>query len=90
MTRMRIPPDSRWFDGHFDGAPILPGIAHIALAVEACANRARLRAIRDVRFNKPILPNDEIEIDVSGEREVRFTIRCGGAIATSGVLEFEA
>lgn len=88
MTRFTVSRDSPWFDGHFEGAPILPGIAHIAFAVEACATPKVLLAIRDVRFSRPVLPDDEVEVVLRGEREVRFEIRCNGKPASSGVLLF--
>jgi 3-hydroxyacyl-[acyl-carrier-protein] dehydratase len=82
---MKIPEDSLWFDGHFDGEPILPGVAHLALAIEACANGRELKVIRDVRFSLAIYPNDEIDVVAHGDR---FEIRCNGKIATTGTLVF--
>ena len=38
--RFSLAEDSPCFDGHFDGAPILPGIAHLALALTACARES--------------------------------------------------
>lgn len=84
-NRFRIAKDSRLFDGHFDGAPILPGIAHIALALHAIGDDRVPAAVRDVRFRAPIFPGDEVEVIFDGSR---FEIRSGGKPATTGVLVF--
>ena len=91
----RIDASSRLFDGHFDGAPILPGVAHVALALSACAERGiahgALQGLRDVRFSSPLEPGDEVEVvvvDGGDEASVRFDIRARGRSATSGLLIF--
>jgi 3-hydroxymyristoyl/3-hydroxydecanoyl-(acyl carrier protein) dehydratase len=85
----------RVFDGHFDEAPVLPGVAQIALVVEACRARgfgpASLVGVRDVRFSRPLGPHDPIEIALRGGQipsSVRFEIRTGGHAASSGTLLF--
>ena len=80
--RFRIERQSRLFDGHFDGAPILPGIAHIALALSASQDKT-LGGIRDVRFSRSLGPGDEVEVAI---RESRFEIRRAGNVASTGVL----
>lgn len=94
-SRFSVAEDSRCFDGHFDGAPILPGVAHLALALAACerkAGRARvLTGLRDIRFKRPLGPGDEVEIILAGGEQpnsVRFDIRCRGEQASSGLLIF--
>jgi len=91
--RCRISPDSRLFEGHFDGAPILPGVAHIALAVQACGTETgrapTLLGLRDVRFRRPLGPGSEVDVVLSSDRDpsfVRFEIRSGGEIVTTGAL----
>jgi hypothetical protein len=83
------------FDGHFDGAPILPGIAHLALALSACAResgRARvLIGLRNVRFSRTLGPGDEVEVVLAAghlPHSIRFELRCRGAHASSGLLLF--
>ena len=86
---------SRCFDGHFDGAPILPGVAHVALALSACANQGRkplaLGGLRDFRLRRPLRPGDEVEVVLTEGRDatsIRFEIRCLGESVTVGVLVF--
>jgi hypothetical protein len=93
----RLSEFSRCFDGHFDGEPILPGVAHLALALTACAQRHKggrrrvLTGVQDVRFRRKLGPNEEVEIVLADGREpfsIRFEIRCGRELATAGLLLF--
>ncbi len=86
-----VPHTSRCFDGHFEGAPILPGVTHLALVLSASEPEGLhyLAGVRDVRFSTPILPGDELEVRLEsgpGPSARRFEIRCGGRVASSGVL----
>lgn len=91
----RISPDSSCFDGHFDGAPVFPGVAHFAVALTACdqlriAERP-LIGLRDVRFSRPLHPGDEIEVkltDGAVPSSMLFEVRCRGERASSGLLVF--
>lgn len=92
-----VPAGSGCFDGHFEGAPILPGIAHLALVLEACATRfgipCELTGVGDVRWRRPIRPGDELAVAITGELSdsaVRFSIRCGAEIASSGTVMIAA
>lgn len=86
---------SRCFDGHFDGAPILPGVAHVALALSACVKQAGrplvLKGLRDFRLKRPLRPGDEVEVVLTEGKDaafVRFEIRCLGESVTVGLLVF--
>lgn len=89
-------PDERCFSGHFDDTPVLPGIAHVAIALEACARLTpppgTLVGLDDLRFLLPLAPADACVIALSpGDgASVRFQIRRGDALASSGVLRFAA
>lgn len=92
-TRFRLDPASRIFDGHFEGAPILPGVAHIALALEVCrrkpSGRIMLAGIRELRFLRPLGPGDEVEVAISpgtAGGSIRFEIHAGGEVASTGRL----
>jgi 3-hydroxymyristoyl/3-hydroxydecanoyl-(acyl carrier protein) dehydratase len=92
-----VPVGSACFDGHFQGAPILPGVAHLALILEACSrrfgNRCVLAGIGEVRWRRPVKPGDKLTIALTGELSdptVRFSIRCGSEVASSGVIAVAA
>jgi 3-hydroxymyristoyl/3-hydroxydecanoyl-(acyl carrier protein) dehydratase len=66
---IHVPPDSPWFDGHFPGEPILPGVAQIGMVFDAI-RRARNRelkisSVRRVRFKRIIRPDDQLKIIVA-------------------------
>jgi 3-hydroxyacyl-[acyl-carrier-protein] dehydratase len=90
-------PDARYFAGHFDNAPVLPGVVLIAMAVNVCAERGLetgpLAGLRDVRFSRPLGPGDAIDVLLEQGRDphsIRFEIRAAGQPAASGVLLFAA
>ncbi|MFN7979043.1 MAG: polyketide synthase dehydratase domain-containing protein [Vicinamibacterales bacterium] len=86
-------PDDPCFAGHFDDAPVLPGIAHVAIALEACARLTPapgpLVALDDLRFLQPLLPGDRCVIAITASPPAaRFEIRRDGVLASSGRLTF--
>ena len=88
--------DSRCFDGHFDGEPVFPGVAHLALALGACAVRDRgvsrvLTGVYDLRFKRKLLPGDQVMVVLAAGRapsSCRFEIRRGTELVTAGLLQF--
>jgi 3-hydroxymyristoyl/3-hydroxydecanoyl-(acyl carrier protein) dehydratase len=94
-VRFRVNASGRCFDGHFDGAPILPGVVQLAMALDVCAAwddpPGRLLGVRDVRFSRPILPGDEVDVLLTAAHDpatFRFEIRADGEAVTSGLLLF--
>jgi 3-hydroxyacyl-[acyl-carrier-protein] dehydratase len=57
------------FEGHFPGAPLLPGIVQIEIAlfcVKQILNKdASVSEIKKAKFIKPILPDTEIHISIN-------------------------
>ncbi len=92
---------SPWFDGHFPGQPILPGIAMIAMAFdaargkEACeGNSIRLKSVKRVRFKKPVRPDEPFTLSLRREQKesgisYNFTILLEGEAACTGILNIE-
>jgi 3-hydroxymyristoyl/3-hydroxydecanoyl-(acyl carrier protein) dehydratase len=92
---------SPWFDGHFPGQPILPGIAMIAMAFDAArekearqGNSIRLKAVKRVRFKKPVRPDEPFTLTLKREQKesgvsYNFTILLAGEAACTGILEIE-
>jgi 3-hydroxymyristoyl/3-hydroxydecanoyl-(acyl carrier protein) dehydratase len=98
----RVPADSAWYDGHFPGNPILPGIALVALVEEAIlrVERERGRAvemtgIRRVRFRLPVKPDDAIRLEAAresrrGTPSYAFNVFLEEELACSGILTIGA
>jgi len=75
-----ISPDLVFFRGHFPGNPVLPAAIQIDRLVLPCAKSSwpdlgSVRAIRRIKFKRPITPNQRVRINVHriGEH-VRFRI----------------
>ena len=92
---MHVVPDARLFDGHFDGGPVLPGVALLDLAAAACRARGlesgEFTGVRDVRFTQPVGPGEAVDIELIGigaPGAVRFETRVKGQVVASGVLLF--
>lgn len=65
-TEIHIPSDSPWFNGHFPGEPILPGVAQIGMVFDAIRKAHNqdlmISGVRRVRFKRMIRPDDWLKI----------------------------
>jgi 3-hydroxyacyl-[acyl-carrier-protein] dehydratase len=65
-TDIHVPSDSPWFDGHFPGEPILPGVAQIGMVFDAIRKAHNqdliISGVRRVRFKRMIRPDDRLKI----------------------------
>jgi len=88
-----VPADLAYFEGHFPGSPIVPGVAQIVALAEARARAAwpdlgPSRGLRRVKFKKGLYPGDALELRLRREGEkVSFTI-VGDELHTKGSLLF--
>lgn len=71
--------DSPWFQGHFPGNPILPGIAQLALVkavvAQAAGTAITVKALRRVRYRQMIRPNDSMKIEVVAAPDEKYTYK---------------
>lgn len=89
--------DSPWFSGHFPGAPILPGIAQLALVLdslqEALKSNLRIAGLKRVRFRQIIKPADFLNINITNNKgdakSYSFKIMINKDIACAGTLVVE-
>ena len=91
-ARLQVEPDSLCFQGHFEGQPILPGIAQlgIVLAVLAAQGPARgLDAVRSLKLKRLVRPGEVLEVRVgppAGEGLSSFETRAQGEVVASGTV----
>ena len=90
--------DSPWYDGHFPGHPILPGIAILALVEEAITVTEReegrgvsITGLRRVRFRLPVGPGNRMEIRIVREQKgdgwsYSFTVALAAEPVCTGIF----
>lgn len=94
-VEVRVPSDTRYFDGHFPGAPILPGVAQIIALSEEPTRQAwpelgATRGLRRVKFQRAIRPNDVLELQLTRKNEkVTVQVFKAGELCSKGTLVFE-
>ncbi|MDO8840113.1 MAG: AMP-binding protein [Parvibaculum sp.] len=88
---LRLQPELRWFEGHFPGQPILPGVAqlHIAalLAERTWGSAFDGREMSRVKFRHVMQPDERISLTLvkSGSR-LDFQYSREGEVVASGTL----
>ncbi|MGB9429025.1 MAG: thioester dehydrase [Gammaproteobacteria bacterium] len=87
--------DNPWFDGHFPGQPILPGVVQIGWAVHfACELHgfdAYVTTLEQIKFRRPILPGAQLTLHLMPEastRKLRYEYRDAELRYSSGTLQF--
>ena len=100
-AQVTVPPEAAWFDGHFPGMPLLPGIAQLAMVTDIIAQNwtPELRPFQfsRVRFKLKIEPATPVTIKVTRnpEKQAVFSfqiatpegIACVGNVLTRTVAE---
>ena len=92
VARRLLRPDEFWFDGHFPGNPVMPGVlivealaqtgAVCALALPQNAGKLALFAgIDKVRFKRVVRPGDTLRLEVRVSA-MRSGVGRGSALAT--------
>ncbi len=103
VVRLRVPVGSRFFEGHFEGRPMLPGVAQVVAIADREARRT-LGPLGDpqrmsrLKFQDVIVPGDSLSLSLSRETGtetvVRFRIERmiaeGPRVASSGTLTYRA
>jgi 3-hydroxymyristoyl/3-hydroxydecanoyl-(acyl carrier protein) dehydratase len=96
-ARLRIPADSPWFDGHFPGDPVLPGVAQLGmvhdLLCQALGQQLPVARLSRVRFRQMIRPEQQLTLTVQRENAdggYRFRITGEKGSICSGQLVLAA
>jgi acyl-coenzyme A synthetase/AMP-(fatty) acid ligase len=95
---VRAPAGLIYFQGHFEGHPILPGVVILRDLVLRETQRAwpelrHLRRLARVKFNRPLRPDDTFTLRITrapGALCVLFEGSTADAVCNSGMLEFKA
>ena len=82
-----------FFEGHFDGFPILPGLIQMYLAIELAREnklcQLQFQNIPNIKFVKPIFPGKEVNLDLSfndEKKQLHFKYYSGATLYSHGNL----
>jgi predicted hotdog family 3-hydroxylacyl-ACP dehydratase len=88
---LRVPQEAGYFEGHFPGRPILPGVALLALVADALA-QGPVRRVLHARFRLPVGPGETLALDARSAAggNVRVVVTRNGLPVMSAELAFDA
>ncbi len=95
-VEVHVPAQLRYFDGHFPGDPIVPGVAQLGPLAERQARRAwpdlgATAAVKRLKFMQALRPGDDLTLSLSRKGDkVTFKIHKAGEECTRGSLAFDA
>lgn len=94
---LRVPRDLSWFEGHFPGCPLLPGVIQVTWAIEFArrylALSPKFHSLSAMKFMRFILPGSEVTLLLeyaAEEGELSFEYRQGKAVCAAGKIGFKA
>ena len=92
-TIIAVPGDAAYFDGHFPGFPILPGVVELLLVLDALSQQSghavALRGIAFARLRQRVLPGEHLNLDTrdldNGHVRVEVS-RSNGPVASAELI----
>ena len=73
VLRLRVPHNLAWFEGHFPGAPVLPGVVQVDWAAWFArlyfGFDAEATNVSNLKFQRVVLPGDVLRLELSLRRE---------------------
>ena len=91
-SEMTFPAESDFFDGHFEGAPVLPGVVQAGTAARELerllGHPVRVAEIKKLKFAKVVHPGDRVKfaLEQKSENEWTFRYEMDGELCSSGIL----
>lgn len=94
---IEIPAASLWFDGHFPGEPVLPGLAQISMVFDvikkAAEGELRVSSLNRVRFRRIVRPGDCLDVIAAPLKKeadaYTFQLQIQGDLVSSGVMRLK-
>lgn len=90
---LHIPPNTRWFEGHFVDQPIFPGVAQVFWAEYFAREEFSLPEcgyqIKSLKFINMLLPNEDVQLHIENmpEKESwKFKFYNADGIFSSGTV----
>ena len=87
-----VAPGGAFFEGHFPGRPILPGVAELLLVLEELSRESgrpvALRGIAFARLRQVVLPGHSLDLVTRelGHGHIRFDLTREGVVVANGEL----
>lgn len=93
VLRFEVPADLAQLDGHFDGFPVVPGVAQLGWVMQALerelGSEVGTSSIEALKFREVLRPGQRFELRLSGRLEegrARFELTEGDSVFASGRL----
>jgi acyl-coenzyme A synthetase/AMP-(fatty) acid ligase/3-hydroxymyristoyl/3-hydroxydecanoyl-(acyl carrier protein) dehydratase len=94
---LSVPEDLAFLEGHFEGFPVVPGVAQLGWVVEAAGAALgaapRIAAVENLKFKDVLLPGQRfrLELEWNEARELlRFRLAAGERVFSTGRLRLRA
>ena len=94
-AKLFLPMDLFYFDGHFDDAPMLPGVVQTHWAIDlACAHldiRGEFSGIDNIKFTRIIEPKQTVDLNIMYDRTkniIEFIYNSALGKHSSGIIRF--
>jgi 3-hydroxymyristoyl/3-hydroxydecanoyl-(acyl carrier protein) dehydratase len=99
VVHLLVPASSRFFEGHFEGRPMLPGVAQVVAIADREARRlfaplGTPTRMSRLKFQDVIVPGDRLALTLTrgADGAVRFRIErlleSGPRVASSGTIAY--
>jgi 3-hydroxymyristoyl/3-hydroxydecanoyl-(acyl carrier protein) dehydratase len=92
---LRVPPGLEYFDGHFPGMPILPGVVQVNWAIRFAARQhldlGAVASIDRLKFTAPVLPGALLRLTLKHDavrRRTSFLYQLGERDCSSGMIVY--